>query len=279
MNDNDDDYADDEPYAQAARPPPQHAEHLDDLFDMMDEEMKDHNRRTRDPVAARVFIPAEGAFEHVNIPDPDDTMDTDNNEPMFGIVIDGNNMYEADNIQVYTIMTLGTWDLVPKEKRAELRAIMVVRQADILMTSCKLVPWSERGEESVAQFLVNLQHDGGFLCHVSTTTYKTSQGHELMAMTLLIRRIDEKITVTGALVFLMDSPKKAPTKAELELMELIGENDSDRPREEAAAPKPIMPPPPNTTDLLRRNGRFVNFFFETKPVSYEVEAMAIGDVA
>jgi len=274
-----------------------YAEKVDDLYEQIEREIQQEESKAKaeghdDPAAKFYIEPASDAPSKVAAGGDAKI------EYPFGIKVTSSTLHLKDNAKVFTMTTLDMWELVPPGDRKEYRRIKVVGDLARMMTGQVLIPWRQRQRRRLNDWLVELQLSGGYSCHVATNSYETNFGHDIVAITLLVRRLsakeeitgkDEMKAIAGTIVCLMNDPVKDLSDEDKFLLEFIeaanaNADDAERPQsaDKRAEPPPhsdaLIPRAPNATESLDRDGVFVNFFLEVKPISYEVEARSLGDI-
>lgn len=289
-----------------------YAETLDDLFQDVERQIEEDKKNRRDPMETYNVEPAMNMGTAKLPPPPDPAASFQSYRQFggvpafskatrkskthpFGIEITSETIHSANNIRVFTLMSLSLWELIPQEDRKEIRKIKVVQDMARMMTGQILIPWYKRYKRHVADWLVDLQLSGGYSCHVATHSYKTHLDHDIMAVTLLVRRVsakedapgaDKMHAITGTIVFVMNDTSEEDKEADKFLRDFLEHTCSDKEFPEVKdndEPKKhrsdaVTPRAPNSTEMLDRYGTFLNFFFEIATISYEVEARSIGDV-
>lgn len=271
-------------------------ESLDDIFEEIDRELK-HGLKikddTSDPVKGFHIEPADSTNIY-----PDAIKK--HTEFPFGIEVTSETLHENDNAKIFTIITLGIIELIPVDERQAMKRIKVATDIMRIMQGQIYIPWEKRRRRRLADWLVDLQLSGCYSCLIATNSYNTHLGHDIVAITVLVRRLpikedhtgkDEMKALVGTIVCLMNNPVKELSEEDEFLRKFVqgvNANDAEMPesmKKDKKETKPkyksedLMPRAPNSTEVLDKDGVFVNFFLEIKSISYEVEARSLGDVS
>lgn len=193
----------------------------------------------------------------------------------FGIIVNNRTLHLEDNLKVYTIMTLKTWNAVPVTRIAELRKIDVVADLEREMRARLYVPWQSRKSVLPTTFMSKLVDSGCYSCILSTHAYNTAADAVVLAITVMLRRLTVKDGITATIVMVMDAPRRHKTEDELaEDLVAIRMGVAEAEKQVSIMPEERVRVPEYT-----QRAKLCNFFIEIMNITPEVEARAIGDVS
>jgi hypothetical protein len=235
---------------------------LDDLFDRIDQERKE--RRAKGKLQS-VYIP----FQKPRKVTLDDIKDRYSE-----LRLPHAKLRLGDNLRIYDMLTLTIWELVDNDDMKMAMDEDVVRRCDVAMRSMLYEPKEERTVKRPGKLMMTLIDDALFSCHIHTGAYFSDDYGGVLTASLLIRRVGKDKAAVGTIV-----------------MRVITENWPPKPPEENA-PVPAAdtdPGPEQRADVMRDqrsagidkklldcDAVLSNFFFEVRPVSFDIETRAIG---